>query len=154
MPCTCPEIQITQAKEMTEELYLACQRLVPQLTNNNSPPSREQLSRMLASPSSFLYLARHHDYGEEIIGMATLVLYDVPTGLRGYLEDLVVDKRARGSGIGECLLYACLDQAELEGAPQVMLTCNPGRGAANRLYLSVGFELRKTNVYRYSFQNA
>ena len=151
MSSTCPEIQITQVVEMTEELYEACQRLVPQLTENNPPPSREQLSRMLASPCSFLYLARHDDYGEEIIGMATLVLYAVPTGLRGYLEDFVVDKCARGSGIGEKLLQACLERAELEGAPQVMLTCNPGRGAANRLYLRMGFKLRKTNVWRYSF---
>jgi GNAT superfamily N-acetyltransferase len=151
MSSTCPQIQITQAMELTEELYEACQRLVPQLTKNNPSPNREQLTRMMASPSSFLYLARHDDFGEEIIGMATLVLYAVPTGLRGYLEDFVVDKRARGTGIGERLLHACLERAELAGAPQVMLTCNPGRGAANRLYLRMGFELRKTNVYRYSF---
>ena len=146
-----PEILITQATEMTEELYMACQRLVPQLTTNNPPPSREQLAQMLASPASFLYLARHLDYGEEIVGMATLVLYYVPTGVRGYIEDMVVDERARGRRIGEALMRTCLEQAKKVGTPHVMLTSNPGRQTANQLYQRIGFELRNTNVYRYSF---
>ena len=144
------DIEISRATELTEELFTACQRLVPELTTNNPPPSREQLIQMLASPSSFLFLARHQDYGEEIIGMATLVLYYVPTGLRGYLEDLVVDARVRGKRIGESLMQACLEKAEQAGATQVMLTSNPYRKAANQLYLRMGFELRKTNVYRYN----
>ncbi len=152
MPDTSPDIQITQTIMMTEELYKACQRLVPQLTHNHPPPTREQLAQMLTSPSSFLFLARHRDFGEEIIGMATLVLYYVPTGLRGYIEDMVVDEKARGRQIGDALTRACLEKAEHSGAPQVMLTSNPGRVAANRLYQRMGFELRKTNVYRYSLK--
>jgi ribosomal protein S18 acetylase RimI-like enzyme len=62
-----------------------------------------------------------------------------------------VDERARGKRIGEALMRACLDHAERVGAPQVMLTSNPGRTAANRLYQRMGFDLRKTNVYRYYF---
>jgi ribosomal protein S18 acetylase RimI-like enzyme len=106
---------------------------------------------LLASPSSFLYLARHRDFGDEIIGLATLAIYPVPTGVRGFIEDVVVDERARGKRVGEALMRACLDHAERAGAPQVMLTSNPGRTAANRLYQRMGFELRKTNVYRYYF---
>jgi ribosomal protein S18 acetylase RimI-like enzyme len=146
------EIEITLATELTEFLYEACQRLVPQLTHNNPPPTRQQLAQMLASPSSFLFFAKHPDFGDEIIGMATLVLYHVPTGLRGYVEDIIVDEKARGRRIGELLTQACLDQAKKAGAPQVMLTCNPGRTSANQMYLRMGFELRKTNVYRYSFK--
>ncbi len=152
MPDPSLEIEITHATELTEELYEACQRLVPQLTHNNPPPTREKLAQMLASPSSFLYLAKDPDFVDEIIGMATLVLYHVPTGLRGYIEDLVVDERARGRRIGEALTRSCLDQAEKAGAPQVMLTSNPGRSSANRLYERMGFELRKTNVYRFSLK--
>jgi ribosomal protein S18 acetylase RimI-like enzyme len=146
-----PRIEITRVVETSEELYQACQRLVPQLTSNNPPPSREQLSSLLASSASFLYQAKHLDFGDEIIGLATLVLYHVPTGVRGYIEDVVVDQRARGKRIGKALTQSCLEQAEQAGAPQVMLTSNPGRHAANRLYERMGFELRKTNVYRYKF---
>jgi len=147
-----PHCKITLVTEMTDELFQACQRLVPQLTDNNPPPTREQLAQMLASPTSFLYLASHQDFGDELIGMATLILYRVPTGLRGYIEDVVVDEKARGKRIGEALSRACLERAEQAGAAQVMLTSNPGRDAANRLYQRMGFELRKTNVYRYGFK--
>ncbi len=154
MPNSSLEIEITLATELTEDLFEACQRLVPQLTHNNPPPTKQQLAQMLASPVSFLFFAKHPDYGDEIIGMATLVLYHVPTGLRGYVEDIVVDEKARGKRIGEILTRACLDHAIKAGAPQVMLTCNPGRRSANQMYVRMGFELRKTNVYRYSFKRA
>jgi ribosomal protein S18 acetylase RimI-like enzyme len=152
MPVPRLEIEITLATGLTDDLYEACQRLVPQLTHNNPPPTRAKLAQMLASPSSYLFLAKHPDFGDEIIGMATLILYYVPTGLRGYIEDNVVDEKARGRRVGEVLTQACLEQAEKAGAPQVMLTCNPGRTSANQMYERLGFMLRKTNVYRYSLK--
>ncbi len=146
-------IKIIRAAEMTEELFQACQRLVLQLTRNNPPPTRIELSLLLAESKSALLMALDQNSAAgEIVGLATLVLYRVPTGMRAIIEDVVVDEKARGRGIGEALMRACLDQAELAGCPQVMLTSNPGREAANRLYKRMGFEQRKTNVYRYSIK--
>jgi ribosomal protein S18 acetylase RimI-like enzyme len=145
------QYRIIQATEVSEALYQACQRLVPQLTSNNPPPTRQQLANLLSEGKSILFLAQHQDYADEIIGLATLVLYRVPTGMRGIIEDVVVDEKARGRHIGEALTHACLERAEQAGCPQVMLTSNPGRTAANRLYQRMGFELRRTNAYRYSF---
>lgn len=150
MPDPRPDLMIYQATELTEELYWACQRLVPQLTSNNPPPTRQELTLLISSESSVLFFARHSGYKNEMIGLATLVLYRVPTGLRAYVEDLVVDEKARSRRIGESLIRACLERAREAGASQVMLTSNPSRLAANRLYQRIGFELRKTNVYRYS----
>jgi len=144
-------LSITRATQVTEELYRACQNLVPQLTSNNPPPSLEDLGLLIASATSCLYVARHLDFDNEIIGIATLAFYRVPTGLRAYIEDVVVDERARGRRIGEALTQACLDQAQQAGAAQVMLTSNPSRVAANRLYQRMGFELRKTNIYKFTF---
>jgi ribosomal protein S18 acetylase RimI-like enzyme len=149
MAVNSPRLTINLVREVTDTLFNACQTLIPQLTGNNPPPTREQLSLLLASPASFLFQAKHPDFGDEIIGLATLVLYRVPTGLRGYIEDVIVDERARGRGIGEALMAACLEKAKQDRAPQVMLTCNPNRMAANRLYQRMGFELRKSNLYRY-----
>lgn len=143
------KISITQVDKLTEELFNACQRLIPQLTRNNPAPTRQELEQLLSSKSSLLFTARHSDYGNSIIGLATLILYRVPTGLRAYIEDVVVEEPARGRGIGEALTRACLERAEQAGASQVMLTSNPNRYAANRLYRRMGFELRETNVYRY-----
>jgi ribosomal protein S18 acetylase RimI-like enzyme len=153
MPDTTPHFTIFQVNELTEQVYQACQRLVPQLTNNNLPPTREELASMQTMGSSILFLAQVPDFeGEQTIGMATLVLYRVPTGMRGIIEDVVVDESVRGRRIGEALMYACLERAQQAGCPQVMLTSNPSRVAANRLYQRMGFELRNTNVYRYNFK--
>jgi ribosomal protein S18 acetylase RimI-like enzyme len=147
-----PSYKILEAATVTDELYEACQRLVPQMTTNNPPPTRAQLQRMLSSGASTLFVVYDSPArGDEIIGLGTLIVYHVPTGLRGYIEDVIVDEAQRSRGIGEALVRACLEKAQQAGCPQVMLTCHPGRDAANRLYKRMGFELRKTNVYRYSF---
>lgn len=144
-------ITIEKANLVNLELLQALLRLVPQLTNSNPPPTPGELEALLDSDSSTLFIAREVASGE-IRGMATLVLYRVPTGLRGYIEDVVVDEQARGQGIGEALTRACLEAAQKAGAPQVGLTSHPGRVAANRLYQKMGFELRLTNAYRYVFR--
>jgi len=152
MPDTSPSYKIIQAVEVTQELAQAARRLIPQLTRINPPPTSAELVRMLSDGTSILFIAQdQHPAGEMIIGLATLVLYRVPTGMRAIIEDLVVDEKTRGRGIGEALTRACLEWAERAGCPQVVLTSNPGREAANRLYQRMGFEVRKTNVYRYRF---
>ncbi len=152
MPLSPSSVKIIQATDVTDELFQACQTLIPQLSSNNSPPSHDDLARMLSEDSLVVFLAidKEHD-DEKIIGLASLVLYQVPTGKRGIIEDVVVDKNARGKGVGEALTRACLRHAERVGVPQVMLTSNPDRQSANRLYQRMGFELRITNVYRYRF---
>jgi ribosomal protein S18 acetylase RimI-like enzyme len=150
-------LKIERVTQITIEILQAMVRLVPQLTSINPPPTPDELESMLKSDCSMLFVARDEKYGEaetggRIIGMATLVLYRVPTGLRAYIEDVVVESRARGHGIGESLTYACMEQARKAGAPAIGLTSNPGRLAANHLYQKMGFELRQTNVYRYMFK--
>jgi len=71
----------------------------------------------------------------------------VPTGVRSIVEDVVVDESARRQGVGEALMRRALDLAREAGASGLSLTSRPEREAANRLYQSMGFELRKTNAY-------
>jgi ribosomal protein S18 acetylase RimI-like enzyme len=144
-------VTIEQVKEVTLELLGAMLYLVPQLSNSNPPPTPDELDALLRSESSRLFIARDAATGN-IVGMATLIIYRVPTGLRGYIEDVVVDERARGQGLGEALTRACLNAAQKAGAPQVGLTSHPGRVAANALYQKMGFDLRHTNAYRYVFR--
>ena len=84
-----------------------------------------------------------------IVGSLTLVMYRIPTGLKAWIEDVVVDEAARGSGVGEALNFAAIDEARRRGAKAVNLTSRPSREAANRLYQRIGFSARDTNVYRY-----
>jgi len=84
----------------------------------------------------------------EIVGMLTLAVFRIPTGVRAWIEDVVVDEHQRGRGVGEALTQAALELASAMGARTVDLTSRPSRDIANRLYKRMGFELRETNVYR------
>ncbi len=134
---------VTQADE---ELYTAFQCLVPQLTENNPPPSLGDLTALVQDTSSTLMVARN-DSGQ-IVGALTLTIYRVPTGVRSIIEDVIVDRAARGQGIGELLMQRAIQVARQKGAAHIALTSNPMREAANRLYLRVGFKKRETNAYQ------
>jgi ribosomal protein S18 acetylase RimI-like enzyme len=143
------EIAISVLDQISDEVYEAFQRLVPQLSTVNAPPSREDLETMLKAQATRIFIARHARFRNEIVGTLTLILYQIPTGKRARIEDVIVDERARGLGIGEALTCRALEQAFESGAANVELTSNPARQAANRLYQRMGFTLRQTNVYRY-----
>ena len=140
-------VAIEEATEASAELAKAVARLVSQLSSSATPPSAQQLAAIVASPASRLLLARAPD--GEVVGMLTLVVFPIPTGVRAWIEDVVVDERARGRGVGEALSREALALAQREGARTVELTSRPSREAANRLYQRLGFALRETNVYRY-----
>lgn len=127
-------------------LYEAFQRLVPQLTSNNPPPTRDELAALLRDASSTLLIARS-DSGQ-IIGALNLTVYRVPTGVRSIIEDVIVDISARGQGVGEALMQSAIELAKEKGAHNISLTSNSLRVAANKLYLKLGFEKRDTNAYK------
>jgi ribosomal protein S18 acetylase RimI-like enzyme len=139
-------MQIEIVNEATIELYDAFQRLVPQLTNNNPPPSLNDLTALVRDPASTLMVARG-DAGK-IIGALTLTVYRVPTGVRSIIEDVIVDNSARGGGVGEALMKRAVEIARERGASNISLTCNPMREAANKLYQRMGFKKRETNAYQ------
>ncbi len=140
-------VHITELVEVTDEVMAAFDRLIPQLSSSNPPPSADELSQMAADPNIVLYIARDTD-SESIIGTLTLAFFRIPTGLQARIEDVVVDEAVRGQGVGELLTNAAVDRARRAGAKAVGLTSRPAREAANRLYTRLGFEMRDTNVYR------
>ncbi len=128
----------------TDELVEALARLLPQLSSA-TPPDASELATIMAGDSTVL-VARVDGV---IVGSLTLVMYRIPTGLKAWIEDVVVDDAARGQGVGEALNRAALGEARRRGAKSVSLTSRPSRQAANRLYERIGFAARDTNVYRY-----
>jgi ribosomal protein S18 acetylase RimI-like enzyme len=141
------EIRIEEATEVFDELVPAMGRLVGQLSRSSSPPTQGEVEEIVRSPACHLLLAR--DAGGGIVGMLTLAVFRIPTGLRAWIEDVVVDDAARGQGVGAALTNAAIRLAEQRGARTVDLTSRPAREAANRLYQRLGFVLRETNVYRF-----
>ena len=139
-------IKTEEIVKVDDELLAAMNRLVPQLSNSNSPPDRSALEGIVASDSSIL-LAAFID--REIVGSLTLVVFSIPTGKRAWIEDVVVDEKCRNKGIGEALNQDAIKIARQLGAKTVDLTSRPSRESANRLYKRLGFLQRDTNIYRF-----
>ena len=139
-------VEIVRAETVNDELVAAFARLIPQLSSSSPPPTADELSDILASTDTVLFVAR---LDGRVVGSLTLAFYRIPTGLKAWIEDVVVDEDARGSGIGEALSRTAIDEARQRGAKNVSLTSRPSREAANRLYRGIGFEQYETNLYRY-----
>ncbi|MDP6492925.1 MAG: GNAT family N-acetyltransferase [Acidimicrobiales bacterium] len=139
-------VAIREVTDVDDDLTGAMARLIPQLSRSNPAPDAAALREIVSSGASVLLVAE--DDGV-IVGSLTLVLFRIPTGLRAWIEDVVVDESVRGRGVGEALNLAALDRARAAGASTVDLTSRPSREAANRLYQRLGFEERATNVYRF-----
>lgn len=128
------------------ELINAIARLVPQLSSSATLPTAYELETIVESPATTLFVARDAD--QQIVGSLTLAIFRVPTGVRAWIEDVVVEATARSGGIGTALVNAAIDTARKAEARTVELTSRPDRVEANRLYQKLGFETRETNVYR------
>jgi ribosomal protein S18 acetylase RimI-like enzyme len=143
-------VTIRSVTEVTESLIEAYKLLIQQLSSSSNPPNREKLEEIIKSDSARILVAE--DENRVILGTMTLVIFQIPTGTRAWIEDVVVDNAARGKGIGKKLNLVALDLAKQAGAKTVELTSRPSREEANQLYKNIGFVMRETNVYRFSFE--
>ncbi|MEZ5229611.1 MAG: GNAT family N-acetyltransferase [Acidimicrobiales bacterium] len=139
-------MKIVEVTEVTDDVVAAFERLVPQLSKSKPPPTRAELEDLVGSEASHLLLAEEDGV---VYGCLTLVLFRIPTGIRAWIEDVIVDTEARGKGVGRLLSEHAIEMSKEAGAVTVDLTSRPSREAANRLYARIGFEQRNTNVYRY-----
>ena len=142
-------VEISRADSVTDDLVAAFARLIPQLSSSSPAPTADELSEIVNAADSVLFVARLDGC---VVGSLTIAFYRIPTGLKAWIEDVVVDGEARGNGIGEALSRAALDEARRRGAKNVSLTSRPSRESANRLYQGIGFEMYDTNVYRYGLE--
>lgn len=139
-------MEVLEVTEFDDGIGDAMRQLLPQLSQSADPPSNEFARSIVDSDASRLLVAREDD---QILGMLTLVIFPIPSGVRAWIEDVVVDDAGRGKGIGEKLNRVAIDIAESAGARTVDLTSRPSRVAANELYKKIGFMPRETNIYRY-----
>lgn len=144
-------IEIREITEVTPDLVAAFERLTPQLSSTAPAPTADELEAIVRSDSSTLLVAVDTAVEGQaaIVGTMTLAMFRIPTGVRAWIEDVVVDEAARGRGVGSQMNRRALQIAERRGARTVELTSRPSRETANRLYRRLGFVVRDTNVYRY-----
>ena len=139
-------VPVEIATQASEELLAACHRLIPQLSSSAKPMTDSQLAEIVNSESTLMFVAR---VDNQIVGLLTLATFRIPTAVRAWIEDVVVDSLVRGHGVGEALNLAAIAEARRRGAKTVDLTSRPSREAANKLYKRLGFVERDTNVYRF-----
>jgi GNAT superfamily N-acetyltransferase len=140
-------MRIEAVTEATPELNAALARLLPQLNARLPVPSMERWRRIIDDPAVTLLVAME---GDEIIGTSTVIVYSTPFWIKARLDEVVVDESARGKGVGEALVKACLDIGRERGAEVAELQSGrgPERVAAHRLYERMGFQRRETDVFR------
>lgn len=143
-------VTIAEVHTVDDEIVAAFAGLIPQLSRSSPPPDQATLQAIADSEASTLLIARDEEDGGKILGSMTLAMFRIPTGLRAWIEDVVVDDGARGKGVGRLLNERAIEIAQEAGARTVDLTSRPSREAANRLYQRLGFVARETNVYRYA----
>ena len=141
-------VKVDRVLEVSDEVVEVVARLLPQLSKTAEGPGRAALEELVASSASALFVARLASRPDEIVGIITLVVYRIPSGVHAVVEDVVVDESARGHGVGAAMLDEAIELARSRGALHVNLTSRSSREAANRLYKRAGFVIRETNVYR------
>jgi ribosomal protein S18 acetylase RimI-like enzyme len=137
------DVEVVQVA--TDDVVKAFGRLLPQLSQSAELLDAEALGKLVDWQGNRLLVAR---VDGEIMGALTLVMFPIPTGLRAWIEDVVVDEAARGRGVGAALTQEAIRLARADGARSIDLTSRPSRDAANRLYERLGFQLRDSKVYR------
>ena len=139
---------IVEIKTYSAEYHEAMQRFLVQLTTNPMTLTEEMFRQLLASENSHLFFLIKD---EQIAGMLTVGIYYSPTGGKAWIEDVVVDETFRGQGLSKLLVTHAIEFTQSQGIPSLMLTSNPKRIAANKLYQAMGFTHKETNVYRMKF---
>ncbi len=142
-------IVIREARAVDDRLVEAVDRLLPQLSPRLEKADVRQLSRLVADPSSRLLVAEEQG---RVVGMLSLVWYDVPSGRKGWVEDVVTDAAVRGRGVGRQLVRRAVELAAENGVGKLMLTSSAHRVAAHALYRSENFEVADTTLFARKIQ--
>ena len=141
-------MEIYRVTDYSTALAEALARLLPQLSASAQIPTTEQIEALLRNPNTHLFVAENEG---AIVGMLSLVVVDIPTGRKAWIEDVVVDEAARGLRLGQALVEKAKEEAEALGAQRLYLTSNPSRKAAHALYKKCGFEEYNTTLFRTIF---
>jgi len=82
-----------------------------------------------------------------IIGLAVMCTYKVISGYNGWVEDVIVDEKYRGKGIGKKLIGQLIKVGQDLNLTNLFLFTGKHRTAANKLYTRIGFTKKNSNLY-------
>ena len=140
---------IIEINTYSAEYHEAMQRFLDQLTTHPMTLTETMFRQLIDSENSHLFFLMKEG---QIAGMLTVGIYYSPTGGKAWIEDVVVDEAFRGQGLSKQLVAHAIEFTQSKRIPSLMLTSNPKRIAANKLYQAMGFSRKETNVYRVKFE--
>jgi len=143
-------VTVSAVDKETPEVVAGIAGLLPLLSSSAAVPTASEIAEIATASATTLLIARDDETGS-IVGTLTLVLFRIPSGVRAWIEDVIVATEVRGQGVGEALSRAALDVAAAAGARTVELTSRPSREAANRLYRKIGFKKGRPTCTATSF---
>ena len=132
--------EIVEVKDFIPAYTDAVQKLLEQLTNRPVKLTGTTLREIISQENTHLFFLLAD---QEIAGMLTVGIYHSPTGGKAWIEDVVVDEKYRGQGLSKQLVTHAVRFVKEQGIPLIMLTSNPTRIAANKLYQKLGFEQKQ-----------
>ena len=138
-------MKIYRATEPSVELNNGLEKLLPQLSSSAKMPTSEQIEEWHSDNNTHLLVAEEN---VTIAGILSLVVVNIPTGRKAWIEDVVVDSEFRGQKIGFKLVEKAEEVAANLGVKKIYLTSNPSRQAAHKLYKNCGFEEYNTCIFR------
>ena len=141
------KVIIEQVKTFSLGLTQELNSLLIQLNPDSRTLLDEDVKETIEESSNHLLVAKE-PVNHKIVGMLTLIINRIPSWKKGWIEDVVVDKKYMNQGIATELITYAIENAKNNGAVSLNLTSRPEREDANKLYGKLGFKKRDTNVYR------
>lgn len=143
-------MRIKEINRFNKRVFENVLKLLLQLSPGTVLPSEEYFKSILTSENSHFFIAELDN--KQIAGMLTIGVYSTPSGIKVWIEDVVVDESQRGKGFGRELMLFAIDYSKATGAGSISLTSRPSRIAANELYKKMGFMQYATNVFKYQLK--
>jgi ribosomal protein S18 acetylase RimI-like enzyme len=136
-------ISIRQAKESDlPSIKILLGELVEMMTDMQGidlEQSTKNAEILLKDPRSHILVARDRDTVVGFINFTTRKSI-IHSGSSGLVDELVVSKNCRGSGIGKRLIQATADTCRKLGCCEVEVSTEKSNTKARRFYTAMGFE--------------
>lgn len=140
-------ITIKRITEYTPEMHGWFEILLRQLSYDRKIVDKKILKKSIASPNTYLFGLFDN---KKLIGTGTLIVMNTFASQRGYVHDLVVDRKYRERGLGNILMNKIIKTAEELKLADLNLSSKPHR-KTQEFFKSFGFRKRNTNCYRMNF---
>lgn len=147
------KFRISFLKSINLNKLKAINQLIPQLDSKLKLLTIKEMRKIPKQKQIKILVATPKNNPDQIIGILFFVFFQTLAGKRARIEDLVVDQKYRGLGIGKKLVNRALTLAKKLKIKQIELTSRPERIVANNLYRKLNFLKKQTNVYQLEFNS-